>query len=79
MKALIGFVLVFVLNGCALLSPGIDRLGKVITNQTNDYCSEPYHRRLAVYIFVNGELKPAGHTISIFCKGDEEDSPPEDE
>ena len=66
-------VLSVVAGGCQYLTKGVDRFSDQMVEQVSEYCDNPYHRRLAIYIFVEGELKPYGHTIAVYCKGDEID------
>ena len=67
--------LMAIATGCSYITKGVDRASDVFVGQIQEYCENAYHRRLAIYIFITGELEPFGHTISVYCKGDEEPEP----
>lgn len=60
------------LAGCATVDKALDRVAGPMVEQMTDYCAVEYHRRLAYYIFVSGELEPHGIELAIICPGDPE-------
>lgn len=71
-RVAIAISFVAIATGCQYLTKGVDRASDVFVGQIQEYCENAYHRRLAIYIFIEGELAPFGHTIAVHCKGDEE-------
>lgn len=65
--------LFFLATGCATVDNALDRVSGRLVDEMVDYCAVEYHRRLAYFVFVSGELEPHGIEMAVICPGDPED------
>ena len=66
-------LLALLCTGCATIDNALDRVSGPMVEEIVDYCAVEYHRRLAYWIFISGELEPHGIELALICPGDPEE------